>query len=70
LAISSQEQKVIAILKRNAQGEFERCGEYVAKEDDEVTWLETNKGAVLIVDPWCDGDEPDIKRLLEEILGS
>jgi hypothetical protein len=57
-------------LVRNAQGEFERFDEYIAKEDDEVTWLETDKGVVLVVGPWCDGDEPDLKRLLDELSSS
>jgi hypothetical protein len=66
--MSSEEPKLIAILRRNLEGEFEKSdGAVYLREDDEVALLPVTGGLVAIIGPIYEDDEPAIDHLLENL---
>jgi hypothetical protein len=64
VAISSEEPKIVAIIKRNSQGELEVAQDVYVSKNDVVALVSTSGGVVAVVGPISDEDEPVLERLL------
>ena len=66
--MSPEEPLLIAILRRNLEGQFEKIGGVVyPREDDEIALLPVKGGVVAVIGPINESDEPVIDSLLENL---
>ncbi|MDQ3807642.1 MAG: hypothetical protein M3298_05690 [Thermoproteota archaeon] len=66
--MSSEESKLVTILKRNPQGVLERVEDYVyVNSNDVITIIPTNEGLVAVIGSPYDEDEPVLERLLKDL---
>jgi hypothetical protein len=64
---SSSEAKLVAIIRRNAAGQFERCDEANLRPDEPIRVVSVTGGVTIIIGSVYDHERSSLQKLLDEL---